>query len=177
MRLWSSRLLERDLATGAISEWGKVKYLLLPMILSSLAGGPKYLITPRYGTEPPEGSTRNFILYGIAMALVAYLGIRKAFRANQEADGKHFIERYIILSLPVMVRLTVILVPTLILLMIVVASLTRSFPHFRGSLMAALYVVFVLIYYWYFSLVTASIRRLGRLLKRTPIPPEGASAS
>jgi len=46
MRLWSSGLLEEELAKRYLSEWEKVKYLLLPAVVGTLLGGPIFLLRP-----------------------------------------------------------------------------------------------------------------------------------
>ena len=166
MRLWSSRLLEAELADGRLSEWEKVKYLLLPIILSALIGGPVSSVMPRYGPEPPAFDWLRTILGGVAIAVVSYYGIRMGYRRNQLIDGRHFIERYTVLYVPILIKFSVVLAAGLVVLMAVCDALGLTAATFNAYAPAILTCggapVLLLLYY----LVARSISRYGDQLKR-----------
>jgi len=170
MRLWSSSKLERELARGQLSEWEKTKYLLLPLILGSLAGGPIYLITPRYGPTRPTLGSVGMLCGGVLMALVTYYGIRMGYRANQKIDGEHFIERYTVLSVPIFIKFVVGFIPAMIGMMIVARALGTALPFVKQNLSFILQLVFPLVYLWFYSLVAASIRNFGLQLRHAHSP-------
>jgi len=151
--------------------------LLLPLILSTLAGGPIYLFTPRYGVEQPAFAPVRMLCSGILMAVVTYYGIRMGYRANQDIDGKHFIERYTILSVPVFIKFMVICIPVLFGLMIVVGLLSNVVPALKPHLGTILQLMFPLVFLWFYVLVAASIRRFGDHLRQTTIPTNTSSLS
>ncbi len=56
--IWfSSRKLERALAENKLTNWGKVKYILVPIILMWVSGYPLSLLAPRY--DPPNTTARS----------------------------------------------------------------------------------------------------------------------
>ena len=164
MILWSSRKLEKALAEERFSEWEKAKYYLWPAIWGALAGGPMFLLRPYYGSKPNHHGI--FILVGcMLMALVTYYGIRLGYRENQNIDGKSFIERYTILSLPVVVRFVVWLIPVMVVFLFVFAGLTRSAPEVRKLTGPILRFVFPVITFWLYCQIARSVRRFGDHLK------------
>lgn len=161
MRIWSSKLLEQELAETKLSDWEKTKYLILPLVLSTLVAGPIYLFTPNYGSNPPAFNGLSTFIGNIIMAVVTFYGIRLGYRTNKKIDGKCFIERYTILSVPIFIRCLVIMVPTLFVLMFIfmgIFKLKEIFP-------LILKVVFPLIIFWFYYLISKSIKRFGINLK------------
>ncbi len=164
MRLWSSRLLERELAEGCLSEREKVKYLLLPLIAGSLLSAPIYLITPNYGVIPPLAEKAYIFLGNIALSIVTFYGIRMGYRTNKNIDGKNFIERYIILSLPIFVKFTVFCLPGLFCFMILFGVLQKQLPWMKDNFSLVLRMLFPFILLWFYYLISESINRFGKFM-------------
>ena len=170
MRLWSSKILELELAGGQLSEREKVKYLLLPALFTVFIGGPLALIAPRYGLHPPRYDALVALINGLLMVAVTFFGIRKAYRINQRIDGLDFIERFTVLALPVNIRFTVAALPLLIVLIVVfhrldsrlLGGLHRIFPLYR--------LVFPVATLWFYQMLSASFSRFGQHRRRAGTP-------
>lgn len=168
MRLWSSDLLEAELARGQLSEREKIKYLLLPMLFTALIGGPLAWIAPRYGLRPPRFDFLVAVLNGILTVAVTLYGIRKAYRINKQIDGRYFIERYVVLVLPVSIRFSVAMIPLFVLL---IAGLHMLDLRFYGGMLRILplyRLAFPLAMLWLYHLLASSFSRFGQHLRRTP---------
>jgi len=161
MKIWSSRLLEKEFAEGKLSEWKKTKYLMLPIILSSLLAGPIYLVTPNYGTSFPPINIIFALISNIIIAFVTFFGIRMVYRANKKIDGERFVERFIILSVPIYIKFIVFSLPVffvLMLLFIRTLNMRDIFPLF-------LRVIFPFVMFWFYYLIFKSIKRFGTHLE------------
>lgn len=166
MRLWSSELLEVELARGQVSEREKVKYLLLPMLLTALAGGPAYLITPNYGTRQPPLALLTSAIGGILVAIVTFYGIRHVYRTNKKIDGLHFVERYIVLSLPVHVRFAALMLPLTLVLGFVFYAVKRNHHGVADHFATWFGLLFPLLLVWLYRMIAASFERFGWQLRR-----------
>ena len=160
MRLWYSRLLEHELAEGRLSEWEKTKYFLFPLMLSAFLSGPIWMITPNYGPIPPVTERFFTLLGGLITAAITYIGIKMGYRSNQRIDGKNFIERYAILSVPIFIRFIVIATTLMIIILIFLRH------SMRDSVSPFLHVIIPLAYLYYFHLVALSIDRFGDCIHR-----------
>ena len=170
MIIWSTHKLERALARGELTPWGKVKYLVLPAVISALFGSA-YVITPRYGMSPPEFNGLFSLLFGVLTAYLTYRGIRHCLRQNEQIDGKAFFERFAVLSVPPMFRVAAFIVPASIGMMILFAQFPQ-FPvlRFRGPIaIAALSPPATYAFYW---MLGNSIRRFGEMVRMEE--PEGS---
>jgi hypothetical protein len=99
MYLWNARRLALALRAGRLTEADKAKYLIAGSVLSSLGGGSALSALQSMVTALP--------LIGSVAVTVA--GIWACYRANQRGDGRAFVERFVCLVLPVMVRWLVLL--------------------------------------------------------------------
>lgn len=167
MRLWSSELLEAELASGQVSEREKVKYLLLPMLLTTLAGGPVYLITPNYGPHQPPLTWLTSAASAILVTLVTFYGMRHVYRTNKKIDGLHFIERYAILSLPVHVRFVALMLPLTVLLGFAFYAFKKSHAGVADRFATWFGLLFPLVVAWLYRMIAASFTRFGRRLRQT----------
>jgi len=165
MRLWSSTLLENELAEGKLSEWEKVKYLLLPLILGSLSGGPLHFLTPRYGPKQPSYEFLSCLFGGVLLAIATFYGIRQGYRSNQKIDGQYFIERFTVLSVPIFIRFAVFFTPAVFILICIVIMLDRVFPGIKGYISHILRIIFPFILYWMYLMISHSFERFGEQLK------------
>lgn len=170
MRLWSSEILEAELARGQLSEREKVKYLLLPLLLAGFIGGPLALLAPRYGVRPPRFDSLVALVNGILMVWATFYGMKKTYRANQQIDGRHFIERYTVLVLPVNVRFLVVMIPLLVVLSVSLRVLGRGLAGGPDSLHPFYRLIFPLATLVFYHLLTRSFIRFGRHLRRAAVP-------
>ncbi len=98
------------------------------------------------------------------MALVTYYGIRMAYRVNQEADGKAFIERFAVLSVPVSVKFFVGLIPGIFVIFTIIAIASRVWVDLTPYVGPIFTLVFPFIIFWFYWLVSRSVRRFGENL-------------
>jgi hypothetical protein len=166
VRLWSSDLLEIELARGQLSEREKIKYLVLPMLFTALIGGPLAWIAPRYGLRPPRFDSLVAVLNGILMVAVTLHGIRKAYRINKQIDGRQFIERYVVLVLPVSIRFCVAMVPLVVLLTVGFHLLDLRLQGGTPRFLPLHRLAFPLATLWLYHLLASSFSRFGRHLRR-----------
>lgn len=162
MILLKSKKLEQQLARKKISEWEKVKYLIFPMILTSILGGPIFLIRPRYGVQPPPLNMYSNLIGGFLIAIVTYWGIRRLYLTNVSIDGEDFITRYTVLSLPVFLKFTIWLILGGIIFSFVTAALTIEHKHLRQYVPVLLNMIFPGLIAWYYILVNRSLKRFEK---------------
>jgi hypothetical protein len=96
MRIWRTKKLVEELARGALSEREKVTYLVITAVMwttAALIPDPK-----------PWTIFDNIRLLSIAITISGYV---MCFRVNQAADGRLFVERAVIISLPLTFRIFV----------------------------------------------------------------------
>lgn len=170
MRLWSSEILEIELAREQLSEREKAKYLLLPLLFAGFIGGPLALLAPRYGVRPPRFDSLVALANGILMVWATFYGFRKIYRANQQIDGRNFIERYTVLVLPVNVRFLVAMIPLLVVLSVALRVLGRGFTDSSDSLQPFYRLIFPLATLVFYHLLARSFIRFGRHLRRAAAP-------
>lgn len=175
MRIWSSEVLEAELARGQVFEREKVKYLLLPLLLSTLLGGPIYLITPNYGPRQPPLALLTSLAGAILVTIVTFYGIRHVYRTNKNIDGLDFIERYVVLSLPVHVRFIALMLPLTLVLGFVFYAVKRQHPGLADHFATWFGLLFPLFLIWLYRMIARSFERYGRHLRRArpaaPPPP------
>jgi hypothetical protein len=103
MILVRSRKIEARLADGSFSEWDKAKYYLLSSIISPIGialaiGGQalKHQLTP----------IEQVIKWAAAIieVLIVYNGFKRCFQENKRSDNSNFIERMVILMVPVTIK-------------------------------------------------------------------------
>lgn len=100
MYVWNTRGLADDLRARRVPEPEKFRYFLAFMFISSLATeAAQYM--PEEATAVP--------LSGSALVVLATLvGTSSCYIANRQGDNECFMERFICLSLPVLVRTMVV---------------------------------------------------------------------
>lgn len=170
MRLWSSEILEIELAREQLSEREKVKYLLLPILLGACLGGPITWLAPRYGLRPPRFDVLVALLNSLLMVAVTIYGIRKAYRANRRIDGRNFIERYAILVLPVSFRFAALLVPLLVAAHVALRFLDSRIAGGMANLYPFYRLVFPLAMLGFYQMLARSFSRFGGHLRRAAAP-------
>jgi hypothetical protein len=163
MIIWSSQKLERAFAQGKLTPWSKVKYLILPAVISSLFG-PAYVIKPRYGSRPPGFNMLFSLFFAVLTAYLTYRGIRGCLRQNDQIDGKAFFERFVVLGVPPMFRLAAIIIPLSVGMMIIFAQFPQ-YPVLRVRGPIAVAALSPLATYAFYAMLRNSIRRFGEMKK------------
>ena len=95
MRVWRAGQLADELREGRLSEQQKFQYVLTTTLLH-------YLVGPQSLATGPRDARTVTVLAG--SAAIALAGLLVCFRVNQHGDGRHFIERYMCLAVPCIVR-------------------------------------------------------------------------
>lgn len=89
MRIWRTKKLVEELARGALSEREKVTYFVVTAVMwttASLIPNPK-----------PWTIFDHIRFLSIAITILGYM---VCFRLNQAADGRLFVERAVVISVP-----------------------------------------------------------------------------
>jgi hypothetical protein len=89
MRIWKTKKLVEDLASDGLSEREKLTYFVFTGVMwtaASLIRDPK-----------PWTSFDNIRFLSIAITILGYV---LCFRVNKAADGRLFVERAVVLSVP-----------------------------------------------------------------------------
>jgi len=110
---WNDKQLARDLKNGAISEWHKFIYLMLYFFVPALFRLIGHIL-PHKHTEDIEKSFWMFSLTLIVIPL-GLLFFYFLYKTNEKGDGLHFIERYICLTFPLIIRIMAIFIPAIVL--------------------------------------------------------------
>lgn len=165
MILFSSRRLEEKLAEGAVSEWDKVKYLLFPLIASAMLGGPIFMIRPHYGLKAPAFAALGNLIGGLLSAGVTYWGIRRAFRTNLAIDGERFVERYTVLSFPILFKMAVGFIPGLVVLAMVLRLVDAIIPGVMHQYTLVFNALVPLVMLWFYELLNRSFERLHHMIR------------
>jgi len=103
------------------------------------------------------------IFFMIINAVVTYRGIKKCFEIHQKTDSKNFFERFCILSVPIEMKLIVVLFPLTIVLTLFVFTLKDAYPDFYKRFPIIYTASSPFITWIYFNLLTRSIKRLGEM--------------
>jgi hypothetical protein len=140
--LWPPRLADA-LRDGTLRESDKLVYLAAGVVLSTAAA--------RLRAAPVS---RTALLFDLMYAILIVAGVLWCYRANRRGDGQRFVERFVILSVPVSIATYLVFFATYYGLG-VVAALTGAldrWPQLAATLVASL-VATVTTYWWLGSLV------------------------
>jgi len=107
MYIWNTRKLVADLSKGQLPQHEQFKYLLVWVLISLL------LYELPSSASEPYSLERAVISFG--SAVITLVGTVHAYRANKGRAGSEFLVRYVSLSLPIFVRLFVLMVPVMFL--------------------------------------------------------------
>ena len=165
MILFSSRKLEIAIAENKLTNWQKAKYLLIPAVLSGPFIASSYFISPIFGKKAPTLNMLISILIAIITMFIIYYGIKSCFKVNQIIDDQNFIERFCILSLPVLFKLVIIFAPLSMILTGIAYAITKHDPILSKRVPIIFSVFSPLFSLIYYSLIKCSFKRLGELVK------------
>lgn len=102
MYLWNYKALIKDLKEDNVSEKDKFIYFMFTFLLLTVSTGTILSIAPEV-----EITTLDIIDYWVT-TLVFVIAIILIYRNNKKGDNKNFLERYISLSVPIFIRVTVL---------------------------------------------------------------------
>ena len=96
MILWNTKELSNQLRSGAVTEKEKMKYFLITTLMTTfvVAGMTK---------EPDLLLPLHYGFMGLNLLITA-TGVWWAFHVNSMGDGKHFLDRIVCISLPIVLR-------------------------------------------------------------------------
>lgn len=95
MHLWNAARAAAALRENRLTERDKLAYLLLGIALQSVIGAGGLL---------SRRQTVGGVLIFLAFLGITLLGYVRAFQLNQQGDNVHFLERCIVLMLPLLVQ-------------------------------------------------------------------------
>ena len=165
MIILSSRKLEKAIASNKLSQWNKVKYLILPAVLGAFSG-PQYIIQPYFGERIPAFDGLVQSIAAILSAYFTYRGIKMCFQENEQIDGKMFFERFALLGVPPFFRAMVIFLPISIILWNVVRIYQAQVPFLYNHFVIVSSVFGPAITYSIFYMTKNSFSRLGQLIRK-----------
>jgi len=157
MILISSSKLERKIAENALTAWGKTKYIIVYFALFSIS--PIYILAPSFGPKPPPGYFLVSFLSIIASVFITYFGIKKCYQTNKTFDDAHFIERFMLLSVPTTIKFMLSLLPALFLIAVVATSISVDRKFHKEATSNLWHIVSPIAMIMYYVLINRSFQR------------------
>jgi hypothetical protein len=160
----SSKKTEKAIRENTINSTQRIVGLFLfvsltiPSIFTNILK-PKVLIESNY-----DSSLLN-ILIGITFLIVNYFIIRKCYKINKLNDDKDFIERYLLLSIPPILKMLFV---SIIMFIIFAITIGLKYPEILKSqktLALSMYGVLIPLSAIYYALVIESFKRIGENIK------------
>lgn len=103
MYLWNTDGLAQELKEGTLSESDKFKYFYILTIIISIAWGSTfYMAEAQFSLSD--------IIQSILDIIIVIIGTYFCYAINRDGDGKNFIERYICLNFPILIKFVVFLI-------------------------------------------------------------------
>jgi len=101
MYLWNVKALVEDLKANKVYQKEKMKYLLVSTILEMLIS-----------LLPLQYSTFGYLEFvqTVLYILILTIGILLCYEANSRGDNKEFVERFICISLPLQIRISLLFI-------------------------------------------------------------------
>lgn len=144
MIIFSPQKLEQQLAKEELSTWEKVKYLVLAVVVSALAG-PLFWIAPAV-KEHEIGFTTLVQFVSILIGLrITYTGIKHCYTTNNKEN--QFIERFICLRVPWTVVFGLVLAPLSLIMILVAKKVSPEIPELASLTYSICSPLITLIYY------------------------------
>lgn len=165
MYLWNTNALAKELKEDTLPEREKFKYLMI-YILLGVVGFELLKYLPEEVSQSVVSQTNvseSTVLMSIFNILVVTIGIYLCYETNSRGDGVKFIERYICLSLPLWIRITVLWMVSYLVLGIVLIIAIRAvdmdsdLSGARNMLKLLLDIITSILYYWRLNVHIKSI--------------------
>ncbi len=159
----SSQKLELALSDNRITRWEKAKYIFILTILGFIYS-PFYFFAPPY-PRPSLSVQALDILAKFLSALVIFYGIKRCFKINELIDHQSFIERLIILIVPIGLKIEILSIPIGFTLIWAIAHFGKNTDLQQAT--RALFSIgeFIVTYFCYFFL-RRSFTRFSQLMEK-----------
>ena len=110
MYFWNYKLLAQKLHHNQLTEKDKFKYLFVGMAITL---GYMFILSQGYTADTlPDNLYLSSAWRFIIFCAVEFLILILFYHYNQKGDGKNFIERYIVLSFPIMIKTGIMMILT-----------------------------------------------------------------
>ncbi|HWN93703.1 MAG TPA: hypothetical protein VNT99_01610 [Methylomirabilota bacterium] len=106
MYWWRIEPLKSELASGAVSESEKLKYLIAMLLLYVVSGEVSYLAAL---ATPEDTLTTTDWLSSSLLVITTFIGAYYCYGRNRSGDAKCFLERFVCLSWPITIRFLAIM--------------------------------------------------------------------
>lgn len=164
MTVLSSEKVERVLAENELTGWEKGKYLIILMVLG-YSSVPVALFSPTYSRPPLIVESIQLATMVVSAIIIVY-GIKKCLTINEAIDHQNFIERFVILSVPVSVKILIVSIPSIIILQwLMFGFLSTNHPNLYQYLPGFFYIIGPIVAYIYYFFLKRSFVRFGQLVK------------
>jgi len=159
----SSKKLELALAENRITGWEKAKYIFILTILGFVYS-PFYFFAPPYPSPSLSVQTLD-ILAKLFSVLIIFYGIKRCFQINELIDHQSFIERLIILVVPIGLKIEIVSIPTGFTLIWIIAHFSKNTNLHQAT--RALFSIggFIITYFYYFFL-RRSFTRFSQIMEK-----------
>lgn len=156
MHFWNTNALIQELREEKLTERGKMKYALALFLLGNVFF---------YGAQGLYSST-GFLLVLEMLAVLAITvgGVVWCYLTNAKGDNKSFVERFIVLSLPITIRLFVlgfiVYVAYVILGFIILGEVFDTFVERYTTFDLLFIVVFEALFYVWLRLAIVKVSKI-----------------
>lgn len=144
MYLWNTTKLASDLKADVVTERDKLNYLIVAAVLATF-GSYALALTG------VEGNKLMLVEGGVAI-VVTIVGIIMCYDMNLSGDNRSFLDRFICMSLPLAIRLVVLMIVIAIPVFVVASAVAGDdFDRYLDDytvLDVLVTVAFELIFYW-----------------------------
>jgi hypothetical protein len=173
MILFSSKKLECKISNNELSSWEKTKYLIFMVVASSGISGPIYILKPSFGPNPPPWQMTTLLFSCISFVLISYWGIKKCYKTNMRIDDVCFIERFVMLSIPMTMKFISFFFSAFVVYCLILAYIMDGKDPsddflFYSSIFAGIIAIIASIVYYIF--LNRSFHRLALLMKTNNEP-------
>lgn len=147
MYLWNTKELAVKLKDGELAQAERFKYFFVFIVLFTLGGE----VCLYLGERPTVIS----ITESIMVMVITVVGTLLSYKINKAGDDKEFIDRYVCLSIPLFIKLTVLLIGVYIIYMVAGHMvLSDTFDKYIDStswIDVLILLLFELLFYWRLS--------------------------
>lgn len=154
MYFWNAKALAEDLKAGRLNQREELKYFLAFMVPISIL-----LEAPFWLAEEP---TPLLLIEAVTVIAITVGGILFCYQANRQGDDKEFIKRFVCLSWPITLKVTVIFLAVYIGYMITGYMIAGDqFDAFLERTNAADVAFIILSEVAYYQRIRAHLLKLG----------------
>ena len=165
MHLWNTKELAMTLKDGELSQKEWFKYFFIFIVLTALL-----MEVCLYIGEMPTVIT---ITESVIVLMITVGGTLLSYKINKGGDDKEFIDRYVCLSIPILIKLIVLAIGFYIVYMILgYIVLSDTFDKYIDSTTwfdVLFALIFELLFFWrlthYFSWVSNSLLKNSNFLR------------